>query len=198
MKQTTWLEELDVNTHIVMPKKSSRYPCFRPQDSVSVTSSLSPSHTLASEACEETEARESQRTKSRFSSSSSSSSSVQHRDKRAFFWNTALVRLRNSFRSGNKISSDSSQPPRQKNSSSLSAQENAACVRLSTTTSVEEDFVWHQIFGWQSDIIYAVHSSVKYKVSNGDKSRLWPWGPIRDQYSGHVICLDQTGAELSW
>ena len=183
-----------------MPKKSSRYPCFRPQDSVSVTSSLSPSHTLASEACEETENKGSQRTKSRFSSSSSSSSSDQqkhHRDKRAFFWNTALVRLRNSFRSGNKISSDSSLPPRQKNPSS-SAQENAACVRLSTTTSVEEDFVWQKIFGWQSDIIYAVHWSVKYKVSNGDKSRPSAHGPIRDQYSGHVICLDKSGTGLSW
>ena len=113
--------------------------CFRPQDSVSVTSSLSPSHTLASEACEETENKGSQRTKSRFSSSSSSSSSDQqkhHRDKRAFFWNTALIRLRNSFRSGNKLSSsDSSLPSRQKISSTSSAQENAACVRLTTSTA---------------------------------------------------------------
>ena len=130
---------------------------------MSVTSSLSPSHTLASEVCEETEARGSQTTKSRFSSFSSSSSAQQkHRDKRAFFWNRALVRLRNSFRSGNKISSDSSLPPRQKASSS-SAQENSACVRLSTSTSVEEDFVWHELwigkFGWQSEIEWKILST---------------------------------------
>lgn len=124
------------------------YLCFRPEDSVSLASSGSQCRTLASEVCEDLETKGSL-TKSRFSSSSSTSTH-QHRDKRAFFWNRALVRLRNSFRSGNKISPESSLPPRRK---TTSAQENSACVRLSTTsTSVEEDFVWEEIFGWQLEI----------------------------------------------
>ena len=108
--------------------------CCRPQDTVSQSSTVSQCHTLASEVCDQSERGPSP--KSRFSSSSPTQ---HHRDKRAFFWNRALVRLRNSFRSSNKIASESSLAPHQQNSS---AQVNPACVRLSTTsTSVEEDCV---------------------------------------------------------
>ena len=103
--------------------------CCRPQDTVTQCD------TLASEVCDQVE-----RGPSPTSRSSSSSPTQHHRDKRAFFWNRALVRLRNSFRSSNKVSSESSLSPHQQNSS---AQVNSACVRLSTTSnSVEEDFVW--------------------------------------------------------
>jgi len=109
-------------------------PHTRPQDAVSQASTVSQCNTLASELCEQMEASSSPK-----SHSSSSSPSHHHRDNRAFFWNRALVRLRNSFRGTNKISSDSSLAPYQQNSS---AKVNSACVRLSTTsTSVEEDFV---------------------------------------------------------
>ena len=109
--------------------------CCRPQDTVSQSSTVSQCHTLASEVCDQSERRPSPTSRS-----SSSSPTQHHRDKRAFFWNRALVRLRNSFRSSNKVSSESSLSPHQQNSS---AQVNSACVRLSTTSnSVEEDFVW--------------------------------------------------------
>ena len=112
----------------------------RSQDAVSQASTVSQCNTLASELCEQMEASSSPKSRS----SSSSPRQHHHRDNRAFFWNRALVRLRNSFRGTNKISSDSSLAPHQQNSS---AKVNSACVRLSaTSTSVEEDFVW--TFGW--------------------------------------------------
>ena len=109
----------------------------RPEDSVSLSSSVSQSHTLASEVCDPMERRPSHKSPSP-SSSSSHTPHQQHRDREAFFWNRALVRLRNSFRRSNKISSASSLPPQQHSSAKV----NSACVRLSTaSTSVEEDFV---------------------------------------------------------
>jgi len=108
----------------------------RPEDSVSISSSLSQCHTLSSQVCEELD----RGSPDRVSPPStevirSSPHSTQPRDKRAFFWNKALVRLRKSFlRRSNKISSESSLP------SHSGANENPACVRHSTSTSAEEEF----------------------------------------------------------